>query len=339
MGKVAKAEPEDLSSLYDLEYRANEDDAWYSVSVVLDAHAQILTVKYLCSPEVYETVFSAGGLETEAQAEELAGRFRPLSQQLRDHQCGKLAIGSTVCAAHGTGDDDLRFYDAVVEAVNHQAHSFAGEEEECLCTFVLFWLHGRGRGTLTSANIASICTLERVTQIDPRISAFVILAKEKITSSTSISVFDSLGSASKGPSSGKKYSCVVIEKKLESSQNRLLEMETSMMLKSLTWKSEDSGRISNYNQWTSQDEDIGPEPCNIDDLAIAEGQHFILINNLEKDLTPSSIKKFIYKQTTILPQAFVFPRLLSDPFARGAIVVDYQKQAMGYYRKSIGGNI
>lgn len=117
MGNEAKPEPEDLSSVYDLEYRANEDDAWYSVCVVLDANAETLTVKYLCSPEVYEAVFPADGFETEAKVEELVGRFRPLSQQLQDHQCGKLSIGTTVCAAHGTGDDDLRFYDAVIEAV------------------------------------------------------------------------------------------------------------------------------------------------------------------------------------------------------------------------------
>lgn len=88
----------------------------------------------------------------------------------------------------------------------------------------------------------------------------------------------------------------------------------------------DSGRISNSNQWTSQDEDMGPKPCNTDGFATSDGCYFILISNLEKDLSRSSIKNFIYKQTTILPQAFVFPRMLSDPFARGAIMVDCQKK-------------
>ncbi|KAL6580712.1 hypothetical protein OROMI_006635 [Orobanche minor] len=118
--KARKAKPEDQSPPYDLEYRAKEDDAWYSVSVVFDSDAQTLTVKYLCFPEVLDVVFSAGGFETEVEAEELVRRFRPLSQQVQDHQCGKLAIGTTVCAAHGTAEDDLRFYDAVIEAIHNK---------------------------------------------------------------------------------------------------------------------------------------------------------------------------------------------------------------------------
>ncbi|KAL6580713.1 hypothetical protein OROMI_006636 [Orobanche minor] len=199
------------------------------------------------------------------------------------------------------------------DKVNHQDHSFAGGEEECMCTFVLFWLHGRGRGTLTSTNIASICTLECVPQVDPRISAFWIY------------VLQSFGSGSKGHSSDNKNTHMSTEKNLETSRSGLL-VETSTTSKSLMWQSKDSWRISNYEHWTSQDEDIGPHQCNIDGLATGNHEHFILIDNLEKDLTPSSIKKFIYKKTTILPQAFVFSRHLSDPCARGAIVVNCQKK-------------
>lgn len=86
----------------------------------------------------------------------------------------------------------------------------------------------------------------------------------------------------------------------------------------------DSVKFSNYNQWTSQDEDMGPRSCS---ASGADGQFFIILNNLEKDLTPSSIVDFIYEKTTILPEARVFPRQLSDPFARGAIMVDCQKKA------------
>lgn len=118
MAGIVKTEPTDAASLYDLEYRANEDDAWYSVCAALDAAAETLTVKYHCSPEAYEVVFSAGNFRTEEQVAELVGRFRPVSKQLQDDQCLKILIGTTVCAAHGTNDDDLRFYDAVVEAVS-----------------------------------------------------------------------------------------------------------------------------------------------------------------------------------------------------------------------------
>lgn len=103
--------------------------------------------------------------------------------------------------------------------MHHKPHSFAGGEEECLCTFVIFWKHGRGRDTLTSANIASICFLDPATQIDPRICAFTKMAKKKITNS--ISTATSFGLASNGSSNDKNNSCSFIKKE-ESPQNRPL---------------------------------------------------------------------------------------------------------------------
>ncbi|XP_047951608.1 uncharacterized protein LOC125196975 isoform X2 [Salvia hispanica] len=296
----ASMETADATSPYDLEYRASEDDAWYSVCVLLDADAEMLTVKYMCSPELYEIVFHASKFRTEAEVEELVSRFRPVSHQLQDHECLKLSIGTTVCAAHGTTDDDLRFYDAVVDAVYRRTHSFVGGEEECLCSFVLFWKHGRGRGTLTSVSIASICFLDTATHIDPRIIAFAKMARKSHSSITNDS---------------------------ESSQKRPLESEISMGLKSQADEMEDSAKDSSYNQCTNQDEDMGPKPCNPNDLATSNDHFFIVINNLEKGLTASVIKSFIYEKTTILAEAYVFPSLVSDPFARGAIMVDSQTKA------------
>lgn len=93
----------------------------------------------------------------------------------------------------------------------------------------------------------------------------------------------------------------------------------------------DSGRTNNFNQWTSQDDDMGPKHCTTNSVATYDDHYCILISNLEKDITPSAIKNFLYEQTGILPDAYVFPRLLSDPFARGAIVVDCQKKVQKIY--------
>ena len=68
--------------------------------------------------------------------------------------------------------------------VYRRTHSFVGGEEECLCSFVLFWKHGRGRGTLTSVSIASICFLDTATHIDPRIIAFAKMARKSHSSIT-----------------------------------------------------------------------------------------------------------------------------------------------------------
>lgn len=77
--------------------------------------------------------------------------------------------------------------------------------------------------------------------------------------------------------------------------------------------------ISNSNLRTNQDEDFGP--------ISTDGQFFILINNLEKDLTPLMIKNFIHEKTNILAEACVFPSRLTDPFARGAIMVNSLQKA------------
>ncbi|CAI9782305.1 unnamed protein product [Fraxinus pennsylvanica] len=51
-------------------------------------------------------------------------------------------------------------------------------------------------------------------------------------------------------------------------------------------------------------------------------RYFVLIENLEKDLSPSAIGEFIYKQTSISSQIYVFPSQPSEPYARGAIVLE-----------------
>ncbi|KAL6572654.1 hypothetical protein OROMI_013612 [Orobanche minor] len=220
-----------FGTVYDLEYRASEDDAWYSVAVVFDAGSETLSVKYMCAPVVHEAVFSAGNYRTEAQVDEFVSRFRPISQQLQDSECLKVSIGTTVCASYRTVDNDLRFYDADVEAVERRTHSFSGGEV-CLCTFVLFWKHGRGRGTLSPATIENLCLLKPASQIDPRISNFTEVAKRKI---------DSFGTSSNRPS-----------------LNRTRESKSSERNKSLTVKTEDFEQICNFDQWTNQDEDMGP---------------------------------------------------------------------------------
>ncbi|KAI7746456.1 hypothetical protein M8C21_022549, partial [Ambrosia artemisiifolia] len=54
-----------------------------------------------------------------------------------------------------------------------------------------------------------------------------------------------------------------------------------------------------------------------------DGRHYYLIlENLEKDLCSLSMMNFIQEQTLITAQACVFPSLLSETYARGAILVD-----------------
>ena len=97
-----------------LEFRG-EDDAWYAVRLVL--RGETLTVEYEDFSSDYSDVFKAGEFTTLADVESFGRRFRRVSLQLQDSQCGKVIQCMTVCASHAFNDDDVRFYDAVVEEV------------------------------------------------------------------------------------------------------------------------------------------------------------------------------------------------------------------------------
>ncbi|GFZ05362.1 hypothetical protein Acr_17g0009340 [Actinidia rufa] len=120
-----------------------------------------LVVKLLNFAESADERFRPGDFESAEAVDEFVRRFRPISQQLQDRECSRVVEGMAVCASFAFLDDDIRFYDAVVESVSLRGkvhyvdHSFAKEEEVCLCTFVLFWKHGPNEGNVTSAGIAN----------------------------------------------------------------------------------------------------------------------------------------------------------------------------------------
>ncbi|XP_057460560.1 uncharacterized protein LOC130751049 isoform X4 [Actinidia eriantha] len=238
-------------SLYDLEFLSTADDAWYSVRVVLEDDA--LVVKFLNFAESADERFRPGDFESAEAVDEFVRRFRPISQQLQDRECSRVVEGMAVCASFAFLDDDIRFYDAVVESVHYVNHSFAKEEEECLCTFVLFWKHGPNEGNLTSAGIANVKDGVR------QFGSFVHSEEGQI---------------------GKCYEKIL------------------------------------------QDTDLGGES----DMGEIDSHHFILIENLERNLSPASIMEFMHRQTSIAPQAYVFPSLSSESYTRGAIVLDCLKK-------------
>ncbi|XP_071701520.1 uncharacterized protein [Rutidosis leptorrhynchoides] len=50
--------------------------------------------------------------------------------------------------------------------------------------------------------------------------------------------------------------------------------------------------------------------------------HYIILENLEKDLCPILMMQFIHEQTSITGQAYIFPNLSVETYARGVIMVD-----------------
>lgn len=59
-------------------------------------------------------------------------------------------------------------------------HSVAKGDEQCLCTFVLSWLHGPNAGKITAEKLDQICRVQISEEIDPVVASFLKIAREKI---------------------------------------------------------------------------------------------------------------------------------------------------------------
>lgn len=59
--------------------------------------------------------------------------------------------------------------------------------------------------------------------------------------------------------------------------------------------------------------------------------HYLIVDNLKSDLSPSSIRHFIRTHTSVSAEAYVFPRQSSVPYACAAIVSDSKTQLEAVY--------
>lgn len=413
---------------YDLEFRSTVDDGWYSGRIVLEDGGETLAVKLLDFPESNDERFSVRDFKTVDDVDEFVGRFRPISEQLQDGECGRVQEGMRVCASRTFAVGDIRYYDAIVEAVHHEKHLF-GKEEECKCEFVLCWQHGPYEGIITNANIAHVCMIQPSAESDSRLASFSKMVKKKIEPSA-ISDLVSIGNAfsplngttllltnncsrssenstqvklediqSPSPVGRRKVAgrisehhknnlqdirrSFITEKDLSSSHmGKMSKKLSTFSQRGLQGKEEigqfigssggkggiikcyennlqlvDSGGLlgpkiglslssvvatskkysgSSQNGLQVMDEDRARREClspvgRNEGLACSEdpnskSHHFIFVDNLEKDLSSSSIVKFIQNHTSISPQACIFPSLSTEIYARGVIVTDCEKK-------------
>lgn len=75
------------------------------------------------------------------------------------------------------------------------------------------------------------------------------------------------------------------------------------------------GRKRSFPELTDHDMDMGG-------AKIIDRHHYILLENLDKDLCPLLMMDFIHEHTSVIAQTYVFPSMLAETYARGAIVVD-----------------
>jgi hypothetical protein len=104
-----------MSSESVLEFRSAGDDAWYSARVGLEG--EVLRVKYLGFSEDDDEVFRASDFKSRREVDEFKDRFRAVSVQVQDSDCSEVVTGDRVCASFSFHDNDVRFYDALVDGV------------------------------------------------------------------------------------------------------------------------------------------------------------------------------------------------------------------------------
>uniref|UniRef100_M1BGX0 SAWADEE domain-containing protein n=1 Tax=Solanum tuberosum TaxID=4113 RepID=M1BGX0_SOLTU len=207
------------SAKYDLEYWYKGDDSWYGVLVMVDG--EMMTVKFEGYSKKFDVKLLAVTSNRRRKSMNSSGGLgMSVSPQLQDNECGSVKEGVIVCAAcNAFGKDDMLFYDAVVEAIHNENHTFYNEVEECVCTFVLSWLHGPKKDDLATSRIEGICIIKGTTQVDPKISSFLELANQKLKKSSckSTSTSEQDNSTSKGSSRTKRVRYLSSEQKLDSS--------------------------------------------------------------------------------------------------------------------------
>lgn len=92
-----------------------------------------------------------------------------------------------------------------------------------------------------------------------------------------------------------------------------------------------SGRAGESYQQIDHDRDMGGGCFNMSSIEETGSHYFMIIEHLEKDLSPSSIIEFIHKQTSITAQAYMFPCLSWESYTRGAVVSNCKEELEKIY--------
>ncbi|MBA0757472.1 hypothetical protein Gotri_020570 [Gossypium trilobum] len=103
---------------YNGEFRSYPDDAWYNVRVLFAGNSgDKMRVKYDNFSDDYDNIFIADSFKSAYEVYDFIGRFRKASAQLQDPDCSMVVKGMRVCSSDSFGNDDVRFYDAIIDEI------------------------------------------------------------------------------------------------------------------------------------------------------------------------------------------------------------------------------
>ncbi|KAL5730673.1 hypothetical protein ACHQM5_003470 [Ranunculus cassubicifolius] len=213
--------------------------------------------------------------------------------------------------------------------INSLEHTFEKGEEVCTCKFVLYWLHGPNERTKTLTKIEHICLIRSETaETDLTLAPFLNLSRDKLKMASQCC---NVSTCQHKPTPQHRESKAGLKKKTKSSKKpvrttgRFKGIPFSLLLSGFDEVKRINVFLTGGWENTEQDKDLGGKFCLTENNGVS-GSHFILIENLEKDLSPSTIVDFINNQVSVHSQAQLFPSLSFEPYARGVIVVDSQEE-------------
>ncbi|GAU12838.1 hypothetical protein TSUD_73250 [Trifolium subterraneum] len=264
------------------EFRNYEDDAWYTVMVTIEDNAT-LRVKFEKFTDDVDQLFEPSFFGSLEDLHDFEKRFRPLSVQVQDHECGMLVP------------------DVKVERRKHSRKN----NGECLCTFILSWLHGPNKGELTTAEIGDICIIQPILELDPAVATFLEIARSGIESQSGqeMVAYCHKGIEAENHKGISKNKMGYFER-MNCSENRRAKRS---VVRACSPKASLEGRM----------EDM--------ELEGKRNVCMILIGNLDKELRPSTAVEFLCQHTLVKASVFIFPSLSSETFTRGAIMLHTEK--------------
>uniref|UniRef100_A0A7N0TEI9 SAWADEE domain-containing protein n=1 Tax=Kalanchoe fedtschenkoi TaxID=63787 RepID=A0A7N0TEI9_KALFE len=276
-----------------LEYRSS-DEAWYDVDFSLDGDR--LTIKYRSLSSTFDEVYEPGKFESADDVNAFRHRFRPSSLQAQDTDCRRIVLGMKVCGACCFDDGDLHYYDAFVQGVDHKEHSFENGEEQCSYSFTLKWQNGPKVGMIMTTGIGSVCFLQDG-PLDRILVDFIRMSRKAVMNSS-------------------RQSRVV---STPISQTPDKEPSKRMRQEALSRQQITSEQLKDHGTY------LDTRAAGVASNVQGRCHYMVAIENMEKDLSASTVLEFIHKETTISPEAHIFPSLKTDLFTRGILKVHSER--------------
>ncbi|KAM7273127.1 hypothetical protein ACFE04_027791 [Oxalis oulophora] len=199
-------------------------------------------------------------------------------------------------------------------------HTFVNGEEVCQCEFLLVWKHGPCAGNLVEKKVQHICLIQDCDEYDSALYSFLKQATENIRRASSMS----------SPANAKLFSRNHIKiKRANNSPTNMQKLASEPhMFKRFKCARRSVPSKGHVPETIRQDRDIGGSSlC-----------YTVFVDNLKKDLYPSTITEFINKQIGVTADVYIFPILLSETFARCSIMLDCAKKLDAVYELSENPN-